>query len=134
MSWNIKAGLKYTKKHEWVQWEEGAETVTVGLSDYAQDKLGSIVFVEFPDPGTEVKPGESVAVVESVKAVADTYSPVEGTIVEVNEALLDQPELLNEDPYGDGWMVKIQLAPGADPAGLMDEEEYEAHLRREEEE
>ncbi len=133
MDWNVEAGLKYTKKHEWVKWEEGDDTALVGISDYAQDKLGSIVFVEFPDPDTEVKAGDSVAVIESVKAVADTYSPVEGTIVAVNEVLLDQPELLNEDPYGDGWMVKIQLAPGQDFSGLMDEEEYKAHIIKEEE-
>ncbi len=133
MDWNVEAGLKYTKKHEWVKWEEGDDTALVGISDYAQDKLGSIVFVEFPDPDTEVKAGDSVAVIESVKAVADTYSPVEGTIVAVNEVLLDQPELLNEDPYGDGWMVKIQLAPGQDFSGLMDVEEYKAHIIKEEE-
>ncbi len=131
MEWTIEAGLKYTKKHEWAKAE--GDTVTVGISDYAQDKLGSIVFVEFPDADTEVKAGESVAVIESVKAVADTYSPVMGTIVEVNEALLDQPELLNEDPYGEGWMVKIQLAPGAGLSGLMDEKEYEAFIIKEEE-
>ena len=134
MNWKVLDGLRYTKTHEWVKVLEGDEVGTVGITDYAQDKLGNIVFVEFPEPDKEVKEGEGVAVIESVKAVADTHSPVEGTMVEVNEDLLDQPELLNEDPYGEGWMVKIQLAPGFDLTGLMDKEEYEAHIRREEEE
>ncbi len=134
MQWAIETGLKYTKKHEWVKWDEDTNTVTIGITDYAQDKLGNIVFVEFPDLDTEVKAGDSVAVIESVKAVADTYSAVDGTIVEGNEALLDQPELINEDPYGDGWLVKIELAPGYDLEGLLDEKAYEAHILKEEEE
>jgi glycine cleavage system H protein len=134
MEWTILAGFKYTKKHEWLKLDESGNTATVGITDYAQDKLGSIVFVEFPDVGTEVAAGDSVAVIESVKAVTDTYTPVAGVIAEVNEALLDQPEVINEDPYGDGWMVKLELAEGYDFSALLNEKEYEEHIRKEEEE
>jgi glycine cleavage system H protein len=133
MEWSILTGLKYTKKHEWLKLDESDNTVTVGITDYAQDKLGSIVFVEFPDLDTEVAAGDSVAVIESVKAVTDTYSPVNGVIVSVNETLMDQPEVINEDPYGEGWMIKIELAAGCDLSGLLNEKEYEEHIQKEEE-
>lgn len=134
MEWTVLAGLMYTKKHEWMKLDEAGTTVTLGVTDYAQDKLGSIVFVEFPDVGTEVAAGDSVAVIESVKAVTDTYAPVDGVMVEVNETLLDQPEVINEDPYGDGWMVKIEVAAGYDFSAFLNEKEYEEHIRKEEEE
>ena len=134
MQWTVLKGLKYTKRHEWLKLDESGNTAAVGITDYAQDKLGSIVFVEFPDVDTKVMAGESLAVIESVKAVSDTYAPVDGVIVSVNEALLDQPEIINEDPYGDGWMVKLELAEGCEFSALLDEKEYEEHIRKEEEE
>lgn len=134
MEWTVLAGLKYTKKHEWIKLDESGTSALVGITDYAQDKLGTIVFVEFPDPDTEVMVGDSIAVIESVKAVTDTYAPVEGVVAEVNEALLDQPELINEDPYGDGWMVRIEIAAGYDFSALLSQKEYEEHVLKEEEE
>jgi glycine cleavage system H protein len=133
MGWQIPEGLRFTRTHEWLR-EEAVSTVVAGITDYAQDKLGSIVFVELPGPGRQVQAGRGMAVIESVKAVADTYSPVDGTVVEFNEALLDQPELLNRDPYGEGWMVRIEVADGYDFSGLLNREEYLEHIRRQEEE
>jgi glycine cleavage system H protein len=132
MEWYIEKGLSYTRKHEWMRREEG-KMIAVGISDYAQDKLGSIVFVELPEPGSEVKAFEGMAVIESVKAVADTYSPVDGIVIEVNEELLDQPELLNQEPYGGGWMVRIEVKDGYEITGLLSPEEYEEFIIREEE-
>ncbi|MBS4023457.1 MAG: glycine cleavage system protein GcvH [Dethiobacter sp.] len=131
MKWQVPDGVLFTRKHEWVRQEEG-NTVAVGISDYAQDKLGSIVFVELPEIGRELKALEAMAVIESVKAVADTYSPVDGTVVEVNEEVLDQPELLNQDPYGAGWMVKIELKAGYVFSGLLNSQEYKDLLLQEE--
>jgi len=133
MEWQIPEGLKFTRRHEWIR-EEGDNTVRVGVTDYAQDKLGSIVFVELPEIGRKVRAGQSMAVIESVKAVADTYSPVDGTVVEVNEALPDQPELLNQDPYGEGWMVRLQTAEGCEKVELLDPGAYAGWIRQQEEE
>ena len=132
MEWHIEKGLIYTRKHEWMRQEEG-NIVAVGISDYAQDKLGSIVFVELPETGSEVKAFAGMAVIESVKAVADTYSPVDGTVLEVNEELLEQPELLNQEPYDGGWMVRIEVREGYEITGLLSAQEYEEVIRLEEE-
>jgi len=105
----------------------------VGLSDYAQDKLGEIVFVELPDVDAEVEAGKSAAVIESVKAVADLYAPVDGTVTEVNEALLDQPELINQDPYGEGWVFKVEMKDQSQLGELMDKPAYEEFIIKEEE-
>ncbi len=131
MGYNIIDGVKYTKKHEWAK-PEGKEAV-VGLSDYAQDKLGEIVFVELPDVGTEVESGKGSAVIESVKAVADLYAPADGTITEVNEDLLDQPEVINSDPYGEGWVYKMELKDESQMAELMDKPAYEKFVVEEDE-
>jgi len=104
----IPNDLRYTKEHEWVSIDEGV--ATVGITDYAQSELGDIVFVELPEVGDEVEELESFGTIEAVKTVSELYSPVSGTVVEVNEALEDKPELINEDPYGDGWMIKVKFS------------------------
>jgi glycine cleavage system H protein len=103
----IPGDLKFRPSHEWVRIEQDG-TVTVGISDHAQDLLGDIVFVELPDIGVQMNAEDEVAIVESVKAASDVYSPVSGEIIEVNELLLDNPETINESPYSDGWFYKIQ--------------------------
>jgi glycine cleavage system H protein len=131
MKYKIIDGLRYTKKHEWAR-QEG-NTAVVGLSDFAQDKLGEIVFVELPDIGAEVEAGKGSAVIESVKAVADLYAPLDGTVVEVNEELLDQPELINSDPYGGGWVYKVEIKDESQIGDLMDKASYEIFVVEEEE-
>jgi glycine cleavage system H protein len=122
---------RYTDQHEWalVQGTEGAATVVrVGITDHAQDALGDIVFVQLPEVGAEVGPGNPIGEVESTKSVSDVYSPVPGVVSAVNEALADAPETINSDPYGAGWLVEIQV-PGHDgdpTAGLLDAAAYEA--------
>ncbi len=104
----IPGDLRYTKEHEWVSVENGV--ATVGITDYAQSELGDIVFVELPEVGDEVEELESFGTIEAVKTVSEMFSPATGTIEEVNEALEDKPELINDDPYGDGWMIKIKFS------------------------
>ena len=122
---NVLEELKYSKSHEWVKMVD-ENTALVGLSDYAQDALGDLVFVNLPEAGDEVTAGEPFADVESVKAVSDVYSPVTGTVEEVNEALLDAPESINESPY-DAWLVKIGSV--TDTEELMSAAEYEAYVK-----
>ena len=122
---NVLEELKYSKSHEWVKMMD-ENTALVGLSDYAQDALGDLVFVNLPEAGDEVTAGEAFADVESVKAVSDVYSPVTGTVEEVNEALLDAPESINESPY-DAWLVKIGSV--TDTEELMSAAEYEAYVK-----
>ncbi|HPU01791.1 MAG TPA: glycine cleavage system protein GcvH [Bacillota bacterium] len=129
MNWQVQKGLKYTRTHEWVRLE--GDLATVGITDYAQDMLKDIVYVELPEVGRLAKAGESLAVLESVKAVSDLYAPVDGEVVEVNEALLEQPELLNQDPYGEAWVVKMKVAPGYENPDLLDEEAYAVLLEEE---
>jgi len=112
----------YTEDHEWV--EVDGDTGTVGISEYAQSQLGDIVFVETPDEGRTVGKGDEAAVVESVKAASDVYSPVSGTVIEGNAALADTPELVNEDPEGDGWFFKLTLSDPGELESLMDEAKY----------
>ncbi|HMM21060.1 MAG TPA: glycine cleavage system protein GcvH [Selenomonadales bacterium] len=118
----IPKELRYTKDHEWVR-VEGTVAV-VGITDFAQLQLGDIVFVELPGEGAMVKAGESFTVIESVKAASDIYAPVSGKIVKVNAALADAPDLINQDPYGDGWLVAVELADGSEPDGLLDNDAY----------
>ena len=127
MAYNTPADLHYAKSHEWLKVD--GDTATVGITDYAQHALGDIVFVELPDVGSSFEAGSAFGVVESVKAASDIYLPVGGEVVEINEALLDTPETVNTDPYGDGWLVKIKLA-GA-PEGLLDPAAYEQHVAEE---
>ena len=112
----------YTEDHEWV--EVDGDIGTVGISEYAQSQLGDIVFVETPDEGKEIGKGDDVAVVESVKAASDVYSPVSGTVLEGNPALADTPELVNEDPEGDGWFYKLTLSDPSEVESLMNESQY----------
>ncbi len=127
----IPAELKYTKTHEWVE-DEGDGTVKIGITDHAQDLLGDMVFVELPEVGSAVTAGQECAVVESVKAASDVYSPVAGEVVEVNELLADNPDLVNKDPYGEGWIMRVQL-DGDLGANLLDAEDYSAFITEEEE-
>ncbi|MFB6189434.1 MAG: glycine cleavage system protein GcvH [Halapricum sp.] len=122
MSFEIPADLRYVDSHEWVRERDG--TATIGITDFAQDELGDVVFVELPSVGDEVTAGEEFAVVESIKAVSDIYAPVSGEVTATNEELLDQPELINEDPYDEGWLVEVELADGSELADLLDADAY----------
>ena len=126
--YKVEAGLYYTKEHEWAK-KLGDGKVAVGVDDYAQSQLHEIVYVELPEVDAEVAQGGALGAVESVKAVSDVYAPVGGRVVEVNEELLDSPELINDDPYGEGWIAKIEPSGlEADLAKLMDAEKYKAYL------
>lgn len=122
MSFDTPADRRYLETHEWVHVEDG--TARVGISDFAQDELGDIVFVEFPGVGDELEQEAAFGVVESIKAVSDLYAPVSGTVTAVNESLQDAPELVNDDPYGDGWMIEIEMADESELDALLRAEEY----------
>ncbi|WP_435939310.1 glycine cleavage system protein GcvH [Moraxella bovoculi] len=124
---NIPNDLKYVASHEWLKLEDDG-IITVGITDHAQDLLGDVVFVELPEVGRTVSADEEIAVVESVKAASDVYAPIAGEIVEINEELVDAPELANEDPYGKAWFFKIKPTNPADYDGLMTADEYENSL------
>jgi len=121
---NVPEDLLYTKDHEWVRVEDGK--VRLGITDYAQDALGDVVFVQVPEVGAAVDEGATISEVESTKSVSDIYAPVGGTVVEANTDLGDNPERLNEDPYGDGWICVIEAVDEAQLAGLMDADSYRA--------
>jgi glycine cleavage system H protein len=121
---NIPADLRYSSDHEWVR-VDGA-TATIGITEYAQDALGDVVFVEMPDAGLAVAAGESFSEVESTKSVSDIYAPITGSISEVNAELESQPELLNSDPYGAGWICRIEISDPSELDGLMDAGAYRA--------
>lgn len=123
---NTPSELKYTKDHEWVKIE--GNTATVGITDFAQGELGDIVFVDVDSVDDELNAGDVFGSVEAVKTVSDLYLPVSGKVTEFNEALEDQPELLNSDPYGDGWIIKLEIADGADLSALLSAEEYQATI------
>ncbi len=122
------AGLRYTKEHEWVRIE--GNQAYVGITDYAQQELGDVVYVELPDVAGAVRHMEAFGVVESVKAVSDLFSPVTGTVTQVNEALFNHPELVNSDPYGQGWMIVVAIGAPSELDALMTAEQYEAYLRQ----
>jgi glycine cleavage system H protein len=122
---NIPANLQYVASHEWIR-NEGDGTVTVGITEFAQDQLGDVVFVELPEVGSTVAAGDSIAVVESVKAASDIYAPVSGEIVAINEALVDAPEGVNADPFGAAWFFKIKLSNSAELDGLLSADAYAA--------
>jgi len=128
---NIPGNLKYTQSHEWVR-DDGDGNVTIGITDHAQELLGDLVFVELPEVGNSLDAGDECAVVESVKAASDVYSPLGGEIVEVNETLADAPETINENCYDDGWIFKLQLADADELEGLMDADAYTEHCENEE--
>lgn len=123
-NWKTPETLKYAKSDEWLLLE--GDTATLGVSDYAQDQLNDIVFVELPSVGDQITAGEAFGNVESVKAASDLISPISGTVTEVNSALEGTPELLNSDPYGKGWIVKIAVSDASGAAGLMDAAAYSA--------
>jgi glycine cleavage system H protein len=124
---NVPTELRYTKSHEWVRREDDG-TVTVGISDHAQELLGDLVFVETPEVGDTFSGGDDCAVVESVKAASDVYAPISGEIIETNEALADAPETINSDPYGDGWIFKIQPSDEGELDSLMDAAAYSEQI------
>ncbi len=121
---NIPDDLRYSSDHEWVR--RDGDIVTIGITDYAQDSLGDVVFVELPDVGTDVAANDSFTEVESTKSVSDIYAPVAGTISEINDQLEDQPELLNADPYGEGWICRITMSDTSQFDGLLDAAGYRA--------
>ncbi|MBP1686639.1 MAG: glycine cleavage system lipoyl carrier protein GcvH [Deltaproteobacteria bacterium] len=123
--------LKYSKEHEWVLVEDNV--ATVGITDFAQDQLGDIVFVELPAVGDKVSKEDAFGVVESVKAVSDIYAPVSGKVLEVNDDLPENPEMVNEDAYGDGWMIKIEMSDPDELQDLMTAAEYEEYVAEEKE-
>ena len=123
----IPTELKYTSEHEWVRKEDGG-TLVVGLTDYAQEQLGDLVYVDTPEVGAQFVAGDVCAVVESVKAASDVYSPLGGEIVAVNETLADSPEMISEDPYGGGWLFELTPDDPADWEDLLDSDQYEELL------
>ena len=124
---NIPSDLRYTKSHEWLRRQQDG-TVEIGISDHAQSALGDLVFVEVPEAGRAVRAGEACAVVESVKAASDVYSPVSGKVIAGNATLASQPELLNQDPYGTGWLFRVQTNSPLDEAALMSAADYANYL------
>ena len=124
---NVPEELQYTKSHEWIRTED--DTATIGITDHAQEELGDIVYIELPEQGATFEVGDSFGTVESVKAVSDLYTPVGGEVVEVNEALGDSPEKINEDPFGEGWILKVRVSD--EGAGLLSASEYEQFLEEE---
>jgi glycine cleavage system H protein len=124
MAFKTPSDLQYTRSHEWIRIE--GDEATVGITDYAQDALGDVVYVELPEVGASFEAGATFGAVESVKAASDLYLPVAGEVLEVNSALIDQPEVLNSDPYGAGWMLKIRVAPGV--GALMSAGAYEKYV------
>ncbi|ARQ91024.1 glycine cleavage system protein GcvH [Stenotrophomonas maltophilia] len=126
----IPGDLKFLKSHEWAR-VEGNGRVTVGISDHAQGLLGDLVYVELPEVGADAKAGEQIAVVESVKAASDVYSPISGKVVEVNSALSDKPETINEDAYGEGWMFVVELTNAEEVNDLLDPDAYAEALENE---
>jgi glycine cleavage system H protein len=122
--------LKYHKEHDWARIE--GDTAVLGVTDYAQESLGDIVYIELPEVGAEVTAGSSYAEIESVKAVSDVFAPVSGTVIEANDEVVDAPELINESPYEDGWLIKIKLSDPGQADELMSAEEYEELLAEQE--
>ncbi|KAA9398206.1 glycine cleavage system protein GcvH [Haloarcula sp. CBA1130] len=122
MSFDVPDDLRYLESHEWVR--ISGDTAEIGITEFAQDELGDVVFVELPDEGAELTAGEDFGVVESIKAVSDVYAPVSGTVTAVNDQLRDEPELLNEDPFGDGWMLEVELDEESDIDDLLSPAAY----------
>jgi len=128
---NFPEDLQYTRDHEWARVQ--GKRVTVGITDFAQDQLGDVVYVEFPDVGDVVKKGEAFGVVESTKAVSDLFAPVSGKVVEVNSPLADAPETVNEDPYEEGWMIVVEITDPKELAELLDGPTYRKFVEEEQE-
>jgi glycine cleavage system H protein len=119
----IPEDLKYTKDHEWARIE--GDIVTIGITDFAQSELGDIVYLELPELGSKTKQGESFGTIEAVKAVSDMFAPLTGEVIEVNNKLNDEPEIINKDPYGEGWIIKIKLSDASEYENLLDKSKYE---------
>lgn len=115
---------KYTKEHEWIRPEPG-DKGNMGLTDYAQSQLGDIVFLDLPAPGTQVEQSQKMGEVESVKAVSDIFSPISGQVLEVNQTVIDEPALVNQDPYGNGWLVRLEISKPSELDALMDSDKYD---------
>ena len=128
---NIPSDLRHASSHEWVR-PEGDGVYTIGITEHAQELLGDMVFVELPDVGDQISAGDDVAVAESVKAASDVYAPITGEVLAVNEDLEDSPELVNSDPYGDGWMFKVKAEDEAEIAELLDAEAYGSSIEEDE--
>lgn len=128
MSFEIPDDRQYLKTHEWARIDDDNDTARIGISAFAQDELGDIVFVETPDTGETITQQEELGVVESIKAVSDLYAPLSGTVSAVNEELFDAPELVNEDPYGDGWMLELEDIDPDETEALLAPDEYEAQI------
>lgn len=128
---NIPEDLKYSKEHEWVR--VSGNIATIGVTDFAQSQLGEIVFVELPDEGEEFGEGDAVGVVESVKSVNDVYAPVSGRVVETNDPIVDSPEIVNEDSYGEGWFIKLEISDPRELKDLMTAKQYETYIKEESE-
>ena len=123
---NIPADLKYTEEHEWIYLED--DIATIGITDYAQGELGDVVFVELPEIGTKTTKMEPFGTIEAVKAVSDLFAPVSGEVIEINESLNDKPEVINKDPYGDGWMIKIKISEKGDLDSLLSAADYKEKI------
>ena len=126
----IPEGYQFTKEHEWLHMEDNI--ATIGITDFAQESLGDITFVQLPGPGEQINKDDTFGVVESVKAVSDLYSPVTGRVLEINEPLKQAPELINDDPYNDGWMVKVEVKDVSEVDELMSQEEYKEYVEEQE--
>ncbi|MBK5260023.1 MAG: glycine cleavage system protein GcvH [Thermoanaerobaculia bacterium] len=126
---NIPEDNRYAKSHEYIHVE--GDMATIGITDYAQKELGDVVFVELPQVGAQLDAGDELGSIESVKAVSELFAPVTCEVVEVNESLVDKPELVNTDPYGDGWMIKVKISNVEEPDDLMSAEEYEEYVEKE---
>ena len=127
MAEEVREGLKYTESHEWLKVKE--DTAIIGITDHAQAELTDIVFVELPEVGKEIKKGEELCVVESVKSVSEIYSPISGNVVDVNKKLDDSPEIINESPYNDGWLVELEIKDKSELDSLLDAASYEKILK-----
>ena len=123
---NIPEELRYTEEHEWAR--KDGDTVVIGISDYAQGELGDVVFLDLPTVGDKFSQNDVFGTIEAVKAAADLYIPLTGEVIEVNDSVVDAPETLNKDPYGDGWMIKIKIASDEEYNNLMDASSYKAHI------
>ncbi|MCY4381908.1 MAG: glycine cleavage system protein GcvH [Nitrospinae bacterium] len=125
----LPSGLKYSREHEWVRVE--GNIAVIGITDFAQSELGDVVYVELPEVGTEVEANNTFGVVESVKAVSDLFAPVSGVVVEANTTLEDQPELVNSEPYEDGWMIRVEMKDDSELSDLLEADSYRAYTEEE---
>ena len=124
----IPKELLYTQEHEWILFDDSANVATIGITDYAQGELGDIVFIELPSVGDTVKQMDPFGTIEAVKAVSDLFSPITGEVVEVNLLLQDQPELINQDPYDKGWMIRVKISDNSELDSLMSPDDYKKHI------